>query len=358
MGLYSILLLPSLVLMLFSTKLTRAGLGVVWFSTSVMMLWLVPIGSRDYSTYVAEFLSYRNLGILDVITKDPLYATSSWAFGKLGGSPEVYFSFFIFFAFLTKLTALKRLGASTAVIFLYISSYLILHEFTQVRAALAIGLIMHALVDFSLGRKRFIVLTVVASLIHIQALLGFILFSLMWFSRFRGTKYVLLCVFVLGVSLGLTGAVDQVLIAVAKQIPDVRADVYVQMAEEDYWEKPNPFSLINLLGSSVAVACALFSRHSSEFRASISPSNTILHGVSISLFLGVLAFTTLGSVSVAAFRISEHFFALLPIGVGLVLKRLPLSPRLQQCILLALGVLMFYIFIFHSEYLRNPITGD
>ena len=56
MGLYSIVLMPAFVLALFSVKLSRFGVGVVWFLTSVIMFWLVPLGSRDYSVYVEDFL--------------------------------------------------------------------------------------------------------------------------------------------------------------------------------------------------------------------------------------------------------------------------------------------------------------
>ncbi len=357
MGLYSILLMPAFVLALFSVKLSRFGVGVVWFLTSVIMFWLVPLGSRDYSVYVEDFLAYRELGIFDVIGKDPLYAVSTWGFGKLGCSPEIYFSFLIPLVLLVKLVALKRLGASSAVVFVYMSSYFFLHEFTQFRAGLAIGLLMHAIVDFSFGRKRFFALTVLAILVHIQAILGILLFSIIYLSRFRGVSRAIFCIFIVGVLLGIAGVADQVFIAVAAQFPDARAEIYLRMAEEGYWDRPNVFSAINIIGLVTAFACALYFRRTSGLRACFLPSNMILLCVSTSLFLGVLAITTLGSVSVAAFRVSEHFFALLPLGVGLVLNRLPLSPRLQQCILFSLGALLFFIFIFHSEYLRDPITG-
>ena len=186
MSLYLLLILPALTSALWRDRLSLRALTFVWLATSLLMVWLIPVGSRDYPTYLRDFTDLNQLPFADVVDQDPLYASVVWLFGHLGVSAEVFYLLFAICGFWVKLTALRRLSnGSSLVVLLYVCSYFFLHDFTQLRAGLAIGIWMHAIADLQHSRRRYLMLTALASLIHLQAALGFALFGVFILTRTR-----------------------------------------------------------------------------------------------------------------------------------------------------------------------------
>ena len=47
------------------------------------MVWLIPIGSRDYPTYLRDFADFNEVAFTEVVRQDPSYASVVWLFVHL-----------------------------------------------------------------------------------------------------------------------------------------------------------------------------------------------------------------------------------------------------------------------------------
>lgn len=357
MALYLVLLLPALIAALWSSRLSRQGLGAIWASTTLLMVWLMPIGSRDYTIYLRDFVDISKFTFAEVMRQDPLYTAVVLIFGHLGVSAEPFYLLMGSVGLWIKLTALGRLSnGSSMVVLLYVCSYFFLHEFTQLRAGLAIGIWMHALAELPYSRGRYLLLTTVASLIHVQAALGFLLIGVLALARNRIGGWLLVACALLIVAAGATRIFDQLGYAMLAAVPDLRSEIYLKLASKDLWARPNPYSFISLLALVTALGGLYLARSVRKLPTREGHELTESHAVFVALLLGNCALSLLSSVSVAAFRISEHFFALLPLGVWIVASRIRSKPRITG-LLWPLAALLAYIFLFYGPYLLDPTTG-
>lgn len=355
MSLYLLLLLPALMAVLWRDRLSTQALALVWLATSLLMVWLIPIGSRDYPTYLRDFADFNESAFTEVVRQDPLYASAVWLFGHLGGSAEAFYMLLGVAGLWVKLTALQRLsGGSSMVVLLYVCSYFFLHDFTQLRAGLAIGIWMHALADLRYSRGRYLLLTALASLIHLQAALGFLLFGVFMLSRSRAGVWLLSIGALVIVAAAATSIFDQLGYAMLAAIPDPRTDVYLELASQDFWVQPNPYSFISLLALVTALIGLHLGQSVSSQLTKPEQEQAVSRAVFVALLLGTCSLSVLSSVSVAAFRVSEHFFALLPVGIWLAASRGGRSPR-HTYLLWLLAALFAYIFLFYSSYLLDPM---
>lgn len=358
MELYLWLIFPALISALLSDKISCWKLLVVWIITTLLMVWLIPIGSRDYSTYLRDFEDFNARAFTDVVHQDPLYASAVWLFGHLGGSAENFYMLLAAAGLWLKLTALQRLsGGSSLVVLLYICSYFFLHDFTQLRAGFAIGIWMHALADLRYSRGRYLLLTALASLIHLQAALGFVLFGVLILTRNRVGIWLLSIAAIVVSAVAATSLFSELGYAMLTAIPDSRTDIYLELAAQDLWVQPNPYSFISLL----AMATALIGLHRgagiSLEATKADPALLVSRAVFVALLLGSCSLSILSVVSVAAFRVSEHFFSLLPIGVWLLVSRYDAPPQ-HRYLLWLLAAFFAYIFLFHSPYLLDPMIDS
>ena len=245
MSLYLLLLLPALMAVLWRDRLSTQALALVWLATSLLMVWLIPIGSRDYPTYLRDFADFNDSAFTEVVRQDPLYASAVWLFGHLGGSAEAFYMLLGVAGLWVKLTALQRLsGGSSMVVLLYVCSYFFLHDFTQLRAGLAIGIWMHALADLRYSRGRYLLLTALASLIHLQAALGFLLFGVFMLSRSRAGVWLLSIGALVIVAAAATPIFDQLGYAMLAAIPDPRTDVYLSSLLKIFGYSPIHIALL------------------------------------------------------------------------------------------------------------------
>jgi hypothetical protein len=357
MSIYLLPILPVILLSLMSREITRGQLLCLWLAMVGPMAWLMPEGSRDYTIYLRDFGDINNAGFFDVVGQDPLYASTVWLFGHAGGSGPAFYFLLSSAGLLVKLTAMWRLSAGRTVVLLtYACSYFFLHEFTQIRAGLAIGIWMLALSHIDTNRKHYYVLVLLASLIHVQAALGFLPPLLMRLVENRRRTLIMSAIVLAIVATAATRLFDQMGYAVLASIPDPRTAIYVAMAEEDVWVRPNPYSFISLF--SLATALFGLNRVLPPVRPVLAavPSQRVQAAIFCSMLLGCCALAMLSSISVAAFRVSEHFFALLPLGAWFVVTRSGTSLSNEKY-LLPLAVLLSYIFVFYGSFLLNPVTG-
>lgn len=358
MSLYLLLILPALIATLWSERLSQPKLAVLWAVTCLLMIWLIPVGSRDYPTYLRDFSDFNELTFFEVVRQDPLYSSSVWLFGHLGGSAETFYLLLGSASLWIKLTALHRLSAgSSMVVLLYVCSYFFLHDFTQLRAGLAIGIWMHALANLRNSPGRYLLLTTLASLVHFQAALGFALFGVLLLARSRVGIWSLSVGALLITAAAATPLFDQLGYAMLAAIPDRRTEVYLALAAQDVWVQPNPYSFISLLALATAlIGLRLGQTGPSQLRKPESEL-AVSRAVFVALLLGTCSLSVLSSVSVAAFRVSEHFFALLPVGVWLAASRDGAEPR-HTGPLWVLAAVFAYIFLFYSPYLLDPMIDS
>jgi hypothetical protein len=352
MWVYVLLTLPALLCALTTERLSRVHLVLIWLAVVPVMAWLMPDGSRDYTTYLSNYEDFGAVSFLEAVRQDPLYATSAWLSGRLGFSGEVYFLIASSAGLWVKLTGLHRLSNGSALAVLaYFCSFHFLHDFTQLRAGFALGILMHALASIERSRRRYLWLTLLATTIHIQASLGFVLFGLLMLARSeRWVRQFCLAVVII-VATSTTRLFDEIGYAILARIPDPRTEIYLAMAAEEIWVRPNPFSSLSLMALAVALTGLLSVSRTGQ---GVRSEYEVARSVFVSLAIGSAALSVLSSVSVAAFRISEHFFVLLPVGAALALQRLPISESIRKAAMFALAGILLFIFVFHSPYLVDP----
>ena len=356
MSLYFLLILPALTAALWSERLSQTKLAILWAVTSLLMIWLIPIGSRDYPTYLRDFSDLNESTFFEVVRQDPLYSSAVWLYGHLGGTAETFYLLLGSASLWIKLTALQRLGAgSSMVVLLYVCSYFFLHDFTQLRAGLAIGIWMHALANLRSSSGRYLLLTTLASLVHLQAALGFVLFGILLLVRSLVGTWLLIVGALLITATAATPLFNQLGYTILAAIPDQRTEVYFAFAAQDVWVKPNPYSFISLLALATAlIGIYLCQKELLQLRK-LESELVVSRAVFVALLLGTCSLSLLSSVSVAAFRVSEHFFALLPVGIWLAASRDGTAPRYKVSLWM-LAAVFAYIFLFYSPYLLDPMS--
>jgi hypothetical protein len=286
---------------------------------------------------------------------------------RAGVPLEVILALFAACAVVIKLTAIGRLSrGSTTAIALYACSFIYLHELTQVRAALAIGIWMHALVYLRTHPGRYLLLTALAMTFHLQAALGLLFWLLRPILNNRrsaiGFLMAGLGIVIVG---GTTAWFKELGYRIITLIPDPRTEIYLSIAESGVWVVPNPFSVMSILAMVTAIMLTKRQRNQDGLNSSLirpgrqrlalaSTHSHLMLGVL--LMLGSVALVLMSSVSVAAFRVSEHFFALIPVGLGLAINRW--HPSLRLPLTLTLAAAFLYLFLLHSPYVNDPRLGE
>lgn len=356
MIIYLLCPLPTLIAALLYTRIGERGLLALWLATSVALVALMPIGSRDYETYLQNYAEINGQAWSAVIVQDPLYATMVWLCGHIGIPAVLFYMSFAVGTLAVKLVALHRLcSRRTLPIALYMCSYFFLHEFTQMRAGLAIGIWMLALLELPRSRRRYLALTLLASLVHVQAVLGLLIFPLIWLLDSRRRVRVAGVVSVGLVALSIVGVSERMVQHALTLVPDPRVEIYLQLTEV-FDTHLNPLNIISLLALATGLV-GLWPRQQALPPHAEPPLNLRTSTfVFVGLLLGSCSLAALASVPIAAQRVSEHFFALLPAGMSMAATRLGLTERQRQAMWLV-ALLCLYIFLIHSPYLLDPATG-
>lgn len=164
-----------------------------------------------------------------------------------------YFSFIAFFSLFIKFIVFSRLKNVTITIFFYIIAWFPLHEYTQIRAALAISILFIA-TEYLLTRKwmSFFLFSALAGLFHTSALLvaGFLLGA----SYLAGLRLSLAILLIIVATIALT-VVTALTIDLLSQINPLIVH-YVQNSGDN--EVPNILSAQNI-ASALFLISMLFS---------------------------------------------------------------------------------------------------
>lgn len=329
---------------------------VLWIITTVTMIYLIPVGSRDFGNYLRDYYETGSGPIGSYISQDPLYAFLVWISNLVFSSAQVFYFSLASLALWLKMFAFRRLcSAYTLPLALYMCSYFFVHEFTQIRAALAIAIFLIGLTVLQNSLIKFLILTALASLIHIQALLGLLCVGLIFILRSpAGIRiFGISAIFFMGFS--FIYSLDPLVLMLFEMLPDQRAATYILLSMDSEL-RPNQFSLMSIL----ACLTAYFGLARLKFGATNLSRTPLYRQPQICIFIGLLlggvSLVIFGALPIIAFRISEHFFAVLPIALWIVANDQGrfLLPRQ---FLWFLCPLFLYIFLVHSSYLLEAREG-
>jgi hypothetical protein len=354
MAIYLLFLVSPILLALFNRRIGDIGVFIMWAATTIFLIGLMPVGSRDFENYVRDFDAINGQQLFEVIKFDPLYSSMVWTAGHIGIPPSVFYISLASIALAVKLVALAKLtDRQSLTIVLYMCSFFFLHEFTQIRASLAIGLWMLGLSELAQSRSRYFMWTLLASFFHIQAALGLLVYPIVALLNSHCRVRVFAVVMMSAIIISVFGIMDSYALSLINSVPDPRVAIYTALAMEST-QRPNPLNVISIL----AILTALVGLLPKDRRLIVLPLHQRIETyVFTSLLVGSLSLASLTFIPVAAFRISEHYFSLLPVGIILAAQHVGARKWIRP-VIWAIAGLFLYVFLIHSPYLLDPMTGQ
>lgn len=246
---------------------------------------LKPLGiSRDLDNYRILFEWVTEADWSELLTaNDPLYHAAARLIWMMGGGFTTFMLVVAFATCTAKAVAFKELDANRCVLLLLYSSYLFwLHEYTQVRLALALGLVLFGM--YRPSRSSWI-LFIFAALVHGSTLL------IVALHMARNYQRAATLIIVIGLMLiFMTGYAEDAYVTAI-----TRVTVHLNLLEAGEVAEINLFSLLPLIQGAILLASL---RHLSKLPAMGHEE----FGLSC---LGFASFYALSFIPVLAFRVHE-----------------------------------------------------
>ncbi|WP_426261652.1 EpsG family protein [Sphingomonas sp. DC1100-1] len=261
-----------------------ALIGIIIVGSLVAGLKLVG-PAPDYRNYEAQYL-IDSVSPFTFIwqASDPLYHSLARIFALLGARFELFVALIAICTCAFKATALSRTNGNRLVLLLLYSSYLFwLHDYVQIRIALALAFGLFGI--YTETRLRYLFL-LIATLIHSS----FILIVVAYILIFVGTKRP-----VLAAVAGLTFAALLLTQDVFSQILQ-RVNEYQDLTTQGRFNEINIFSLMPIV-MFASLVVAIF-----DFRSLNSQYQELVLAI-----VGLISFYALSNTPVFAFRMMELF---------------------------------------------------
>lgn len=269
----------------------------------VFWLMLIVIASMSLLGHGADYANYVALVVNKI---DLTGGTSEVAFTVLIWVNDIFFnsaftSFLLMFAILgvgVKLVALYKYSKIPLLsLYIYIFSYFLLHEYVQIRAGVAAGIFLLAVVDLSVNNlKKYLVKVTLAILFHWSSVVLLPLYFVIRYAK-NGLFYFLPFVglFVFFTGLGKNFSILEILAPVA-----LFSNYY--QAHSGYQEEVNA---INLVSTSHLFLFVIFTLVFTTRKKIINEFDLVTYKIfSTSLFLFYLLAAL--QLPVMAFRLSEY----------------------------------------------------
>lgn len=274
------------------------------------------------------------------------------------GTPfRVFIWFLAFIAVLMKtsvIVSFAKSGWSVGIsVLIYVFTFYLLHEFTQIRAGLAIAFIFLAVRSLVSGnRTHFSLFVLLATGFHSSALMAFLLLLphrgaiARWidWGLFVVTGSVILLV-MSGVDIG-TALVNMLTMF------DPRVTLYTSLAESGQSEAANSFPVSAMLLLALALSLTGLEFNRPLVNPLEEPDVHIIILVRRSILIGVGCLVSLSVIPELALRLFEFNIVLVPIIAAIFFSRS--GWLLQKGLLLLWTSAIAYVFIFRDEGLVQP----
>jgi hypothetical protein len=170
-----LLLLGAIALAAFAANAEGTGRRYAWllWTFGVLLMLFAGLRSNQFSDYANYVNMYKQLAAGNTVTVEPSYHIIAWLVREVLGNNTLYlFAIYAIIGISLKLIAIRRLTElwllSLAV---YASSYFILHDCIQIRAAVASGFLLLCIKPLAERRGwRFLLFAASAALFHLSAL--------------------------------------------------------------------------------------------------------------------------------------------------------------------------------------------
>ena len=286
-----------------------------------------------------------------------LYFFLNDAFSTIGIHFRLFVGFLAFSAVLLKLSVLmnfsKNAWAASAGVLVYAFTFYLLHEFTQIRAGLAVGFIfiaVQALVHEK--RKVFIGWVLVAAGFHSSAIVAFLLLLPYHGRHARWLDWGLFGVIGLVYTLSAFGVNLGVLLMNMLSAFDPRVALYISMAESGHSDAANPFSASAMLLLALMLCLAGVSNDNEQLSGLDRHEVKAVVLIRRSVLIGLSCLALFSPIPELALRLFEINIALLPILVAIIFSRQ--GWLLQKFLLVLWATAVSAIYIGREEGLVQP----
>lgn len=288
---------------------------------------------------------------------ESLYFVLNDVFSVAGMQFRFFIGFLAFFAVFIKtnvmLTFARNASAAGIGVLIYTFTFYLLHEFTQIRAGLAVAFIFLAIQALMHEKRAFFIFWILVAVgFHSSAIMAFTLLLPYHGSRVRWLDWALL---------GVTGMV-YVLAALGMGLGlwlvdllsafDPRVALYISMAENGNSAAANPFSASAML-LLILVVCLMEVGKNRHHRSGLNAQDVkAIVLIRRSMLIGLSCLAVFSSVPELALRLFEINIALLPILVTIVFSRE--GWLLEKFLLLLWAFTLTAIYIGRDEGLVQP----
>ncbi len=286
-----------------------------------------------------------------------LYFLLSKIFSANGISFRIYIWFLAFMAVFIKtkvITSFAKSGRAVGVsVLIYAFTFYLLHEFTQIRAGVAIAFIFLAMYALVAGnRTHFALLVVLAAGFHSSAAMALLLLLPYRGSRASWVDWGLLVITGISMALATLGIPVGVVFFDVLAKFDPRIALYISLADSGRSEAANPFAVPALL--LLVLALSLFGVESNRGKIFDSDERYIYAMVLVrrSILIGLISLASLSPIPELALRLFEMNIAFLPILAAIIFSQ----PGwvLQKYLLLLWACAVAFIYIARDEGLVQP----
>lgn len=180
LGIVTIFLL-SLLLLIFPTRIRNINKITSFVIVVVLVLYAGLREGKKFNDYALYVLAWNRLTYADNQIEISFIFIRNLLRDNLGLTSISIFVFYAFFGVVTKAVAIKKISNFFYLsILVYISHFFILHELTQIRAGVAAGLVLLAIIPlYSRNLKLFLILMFIGTLFHYSA----VIILPLWFLR-------------------------------------------------------------------------------------------------------------------------------------------------------------------------------
>ena len=288
---------------------------------------------------------------------EALYFLLNDMFSALGIHFRIFIGLMAFLAVFIKMRVLvnfsKHGGAAAIGVLIYALTFFLLHDFTQIRAGLAVAFIFLALMARVHEKRLLFVLCVLAATgFHSSAVMAFMLLLPSHGTQTRWIDWGL-CIMVSILYFLFSGGISPgaVLLDMLSTF-DPRVALYISLADSGHSQTANPFSASAML--LMALALSLMRVDVDPERVSVMGRHELQALVLIrrSFLIGLIFLASFASIPELALRLFEINIALLPVLAVIVFSHQ--GWLLQKLLLLLWTVVVAAIYIGRDEGLVQP----